>query len=48
MVVIYDTGTVYEIDPSDIYDPFPEVGDGEKEEKHENKSAKPIHEKRTC
>ena len=30
-VVIYDTGTTYEIDPSAIYDPFPEVGDGEKE-----------------
>lgn len=31
-ITIYDTGTVYEIDETEIYDPFPDDGDGEKGE----------------
>ena len=36
MVIIYDNGSTYEIDEQQIYDPFPDVGDGQKEKEKDD------------
>ena len=35
-IIIYDNGSTYEIDEQQIYDPFPDVGDGQKEKEKDD------------
>jgi len=34
-IIIYDNGETYEVDPKDIYDPFPEKKEDEQESSRE-------------